>query len=171
MGPRICNETHLAMTGNHWSSTFPTTLNNIAASVANTGDYIPEMITVQVPRTLVEVHLARLIAKQKTEVRKNARILLKSCGRDRKHCVWKGDGKIRLGCRKPRCSSGNCLRFFIFFTLCQRLQQSCINDLWCITVFRRYSISMSCKKWRKFRAENWRSIKKTDWYMKQDRLI
>ena len=51
-----------------------------------------------------------------------------------------------------------------FYTLCQRFQWSCINELWCITVCRWYSNSMSCKEWSKFAANSWR-------YIKQDRSI
>ena len=76
----------------------------------------------------------------------------------------KWDSKIRLGCHKSRCSSGNCLRASNFHTLCQRFQWSCINELWCITVCRWYSNSMSCKEWGKFAANSWR-------YIKQDRSI
>ena len=60
--------------------------------------------------------------------------------------------------------AGNCLRASNFYTLCQRFQWSCINELWCITVCRWYSNSMSCKEWSKFAANSWR-------YIKQDRSI
>ena len=52
----------------------------------------------------------------------NARILLNSFLCDRKQCVKNGVAKSDWVVHKSRCSSGNCLRAFNFYTLCQRLQ-------------------------------------------------